>query len=99
MNSYAEFEIQRALHYVCTADNPKEALERFQDHVELLGDWRIMYAAAEPGGPVGLVREQFSKKGFISTMLRGKSTWRLALSRFECSQLHSQNFVCGEHFS
>ena len=85
MNSYAEFEIQRALHYVCTADNPKEALERFQDHVELLGDWRIMYAAAEPGGTFGLVREQFSKKGFISTMLRGKSTWLLdkafALSR------------------
>lgn len=37
MTEYAEFEIQQALYYVCSAENPKEALERFQDHVELLG--------------------------------------------------------------
>ncbi|WP_417548430.1 hypothetical protein [Marinobacter segnicrescens] len=77
MTEYAEFEIQQALYYVCSAENPKEALERFQDHVELLGEWRIMYAAAEVGGPFGLVREQFSKKGFVSTMLRGRSVWIL----------------------
>ncbi len=77
MKEFAEFEIQQALHYVCSANDPKEALERFQDHVELLGEWRIMYAAAEVGGPFGLVREQFSKKGFVSTMLRGRSIWIL----------------------
>ncbi|NWD69154.1 hypothetical protein HX870_16245 [Pseudomonas gingeri] len=77
MKEYAEFEIQQALHYVCSADSQKEALDRFQDHIELLGDWRIMYAADEAGGPFSLVREQFSKQGFVSTMLRGKSVWIL----------------------
>jgi hypothetical protein len=77
MKGYGEFEIQQALHYVCSADNPGEALDRFQEHVELLGDWRIMYAADEAGGPFGLVREKFSQKGFVSTMLRGKSVWIL----------------------
>ncbi|KAA0945659.1 hypothetical protein FQ186_28315 [Pseudomonas sp. ANT_H14] len=91
MKEYAEFEIQQALHYVCSADNPKEALERFQDHVELLGEWRIMYAAAEAGGPFDLAREQFSKKGFVSTMLRGRSVWILdkafALSRTQVNYM------------
>lgn len=77
MKKCSEFEIQQALHYVCSADNMAEALNRFQDHVELLGDWRIMYAADEAGGPFGLVREKFSSKGFVSTMLRGKSVWIL----------------------
>lgn len=77
VNEYAEYEVQRALHYVCSANNPKDALERFQERIELLGDWRVMYAAAESGGPFSLVREQFSKKGFVSTMLRGKSVWIL----------------------
>lgn len=72
-----EYEVQRALHYVCSADNRKDALERFQQEVELLGDWRIMYAVAESDGPFSLVREKFSKKGFVSTMLRGKSVWIL----------------------
>lgn len=77
MKEGSEFEIQRALYCVCTADEPLEALERFQDHIELLGEWRIMYAAAEVGGPFQLAREQFSKNGFVSTMLRGRSVWFL----------------------
>ncbi|MEE5062604.1 hypothetical protein V2J97_01000 [Pseudomonas alliivorans] len=85
VNEYTEYEVQRALHYVCSANNPKDALKRFQEEIELLDDWRIMYAAAESGGPFSLERKQFSKKGFVSTMLRGKSVWILdkafALSR------------------
>lgn len=72
---YAEYEVQRALHYVCAAESRTETLERFREEMELLGDWRIMYASAESGGPFGLERERFSEKGFVSTMLRGKSVW------------------------
>ncbi|MGU9850629.1 hypothetical protein ACU680_07525 [Pseudomonas koreensis] len=72
---YAEYEVQRALHYVCSAESHTQALERFKEEVELLGDWRIMYASAESGGPFALEREQFSGQGFVSTLLRGKSVW------------------------
>lgn len=50
---YAEYEVQRALHYVCSAESHTDALERFREEVELLGDWRIMYAAAGSCGPYG----------------------------------------------
>ncbi|QRK81906.1 hypothetical protein JN757_15120 [Pseudomonas granadensis] len=77
MKEYSEYEVQQALYHVCSADNPKDALERFQEEIELLGDWRIMFAAAESGGPFSLERKQFSKKGFVSTMMRGRSVWIL----------------------
>lgn len=77
MKDSGEFETQQALHYVCSADHPGEALDRFQQHIELLGDWRILYAANEADGPFGLERQKFSEKGFVSTMLRGKSVWIL----------------------
>lgn len=77
MKEYSDFEIQRALNYVCSANSPLEALERFKGNIELLHRWRIMYAADESGGPFDLVRKQFSQKGFVSTMLRGKSVWFL----------------------
>ncbi|SMQ23075.1 hypothetical protein SAMN04488483_0739 [Pseudomonas helmanticensis] len=77
VKEYAEYEVQRALHRVCSAESFKQALERFQDEIELLGEWRILYAAEESGGPFGLERQLFSEKGFVSTMLRGKSVWVL----------------------
>lgn len=30
VKEYAEYEVQRALHHVCSANNPKDALECFQ---------------------------------------------------------------------
>lgn len=75
VTDFTDYEAQRALYHVCSANDPAEALKRFQEEIKLLGAWRIMYAAPGTGGPFNLVREQFSPKGFVSTMFRGQSVW------------------------
>ncbi|WP_443693522.1 hypothetical protein ACRZ5O_14815 [Pseudomonas protegens] len=73
----ADYEIQFALHQVCTSSNPLLALRAYEKNQHLLKDWRIIYAAEDDAGPFKLRRKEFSDRGFISTCFRGKSLWVL----------------------
>lgn len=72
---HVDIEVQLAIQQVGTASNPLKALQAFQHHHALLKDWRIVYAAEDGHGPFKLRRQQFSSKGFVSTLFRGESLW------------------------
>lgn len=72
-----DFDVQRAIFEVGTAENPLGALEAFERNQSVLGDWRIVYASDDERGPFKLRRHQLSSEGFVSTIFRGKSLWIL----------------------
>lgn len=71
------YEVQTALHEVGTAPNPLRALEAYRKRIDILKDWRVIYAGDDDRGPFKLRRNQFSDKGFVSTAFRGQSLWVL----------------------
>lgn len=74
---HASYDMQFALHQVCSASDPLSALRAYEKNHHLLRDWRIIYAADDDRGPFKLRRQEFSERGFISTCFRGKSLWIL----------------------
>ncbi|MNO48614.1 hypothetical protein D3C76_389530 [compost metagenome] len=75
--SHASYDMQFALHQVCSSPDPLSALRAYESNHHLLKDWRIIYAAADDRGPFKLRRQEFADRGFISTCFRGKSLWIL----------------------
>jgi len=55
------------------ASDPLKAMRAFQRNQSLLKDWRIIYATEDNYGPFKLKRNNFSSKGFVSTLFRGES--------------------------
>lgn len=75
MNRNVHIDVQHAILDVGMASNPLKALEAFQHHQSLLKDWRIIYATEDEYGPFKLRHQNFSEKGFVSTLFRGGSLW------------------------
>jgi len=66
-------DVQRAIFEVGMASDPLKAMRAFQRNQSLLKDWRIIYATEDNYGPFKLKRNNFSSKGFVSTLFRGES--------------------------
>jgi hypothetical protein len=69
----SEFDIQAALQEVCTANDVKSAFDLFKSNLQLLEDWRIVYACQDMRGAFKVPRLEFGNSGVISSALGGKS--------------------------
>ncbi|PWE38762.1 hypothetical protein C9I50_21230 [Pseudomonas prosekii] len=70
---FEEFDVQSAIHAVCSADDVSDAFEIFKDNLEILRDWRILYACTDDRGSFKIGRRSFGAKGIVSTAMRGRS--------------------------
>ena len=75
--SHSEFDIQAALQSVCTADDVLEAFECFASNVNLLEDWRIVYACDDDRGTFKVPKQEFGTSGVIASALGGQSLFVL----------------------
>jgi hypothetical protein len=68
-----EFDILSAVNAVCTADNVLDAIHIFEKNIEILHEWRILYACDDERGSLKIARRSFGEKGVLSTAMRGRS--------------------------
>lgn len=69
----SEFDIQAALQEVCTADDVKTAFDLFKSNLQLLENWRIVYACQDMRGAFKAPRVEFGNSGVISSAMGGQS--------------------------
>lgn len=69
----SEFAVQAALQEVCTADDIKNAFDIFKSKLQLLENWRIVYACEDNRGSFQAPRMEFGSSGVISSAMGGQS--------------------------
>lgn len=58
---------------MCAAQEVTDAFELFGQHVDVLSNWRILYACNDDRGSIKLMKSAFGKQGIFSSALRGRS--------------------------
>ncbi|EIQ9462802.1 hypothetical protein WDR71_003201 [Escherichia coli] len=70
-----DFELQRVFNQITATSSPLEALNIYEQHFDLLKDWRIIYASNNDHGPFKLQNKVVNGAVGICSIFRGQSLW------------------------